>query len=77
MRTGCDAGRYAATAPRTLLAHDPRTGGTPQLVPTATAPSALTLGCVDLADEPNVTLMRRVTRLRNGTPLGFTRAMFA
>ena len=63
VRTGCEAGRYANTAPRTLLTHDPRTDGTTQLVPTATAPSALILGCVDRVDEPNATPMRRVTRL--------------
>ena len=38
-RTGCREGRYADGAPRTRLAHDPRTGGTTQLVPTASTPS--------------------------------------
>ena len=76
-RTGCREGRYADEAPRTRLAHDPRTGGTSQLVPTASTPSQILAGCVEPDDEPDIASMHRVTHTRDGTPVGFSRQVFA
>jgi hypothetical protein len=77
VRLGCTAGRYAPGAPRTRLVHDPRTGGTAQLVPTGVAPSTLLAGCVPPGDGPDPRGLHRVTRTREGIPVGFSRSVFA
>ena len=77
VRSSCRAARFSTSAPRTLLSHDPRTGGGNAVVPDPLLYASASLRCVAQHEEPALDALHRVTRTANGTPQGFSHTAYA